>query len=157
MLLIDVCVKSWVKVIFNDGWEVGLLLFCGLLLCGGDVFSNEEGIEFVQVIVVDEGVLVVCCDDFFMLVKVCYYFGNCYVLLQIMLGELCYYYDYVLDDMLCQFGLMVIFGQLLFELEVGVYVSESYGYYYVYYDYYVYSYQYVDSGIMFVVDVVGQQ
>ena len=56
-LPIDVRVKSRVKVTLNDGREAGLLLR------GGDVLSNEEGTEFVQVIAADEGVSVVRCDD----------------------------------------------------------------------------------------------
>ncbi len=62
-LPIDVRVKSRVKVTLNDGREAGLLLPRGLLLRGGDVLSNEEGTEFVQVIAADEGVSVVRCDD----------------------------------------------------------------------------------------------
>ncbi len=68
-LPIDVRVKSRVKVTLNDGREAGLLLPRGLLLRGGDVLSNEEGTEFVQVIAADEGVSVVRCDDPFMLAK----------------------------------------------------------------------------------------
>jgi hypothetical protein len=62
-LPIDVRVKSRIKVTLNDGREAGLLLPRGLLLRGGDVLSNEDGSEFVQVIAADEGVSVVRCDD----------------------------------------------------------------------------------------------
>ena len=110
-LPIDVRVKSRVKVTLNDGREAGLLLPRGLLLRGGDVLSNEEGTEFVQVIAADEGVSVVRCDDPFMLAKACYHLGNRHVPLQIMPGELRYHHDHVLDDMLRQFGLTVTFQQ----------------------------------------------
>ena len=95
-LPIDVRVKSRVKVTLNDGREAGLLLPRGLLLRGGDVLSNEEGTEFVQVIAADEGVSVVRCDDPFMLAKACYHLGNRHVPLQIMPGELRYHHDHVL-------------------------------------------------------------
>lgn len=126
-LPIDVRVKSRIKVTLNDGREAGLLLPRGLLLRGGDVLSNEDGSEFVEVIAADEGVSVVRCDDPFMLAKACYHLGNRHVPLQIMPGELRYHHDHVLDDMLRQFGLEVTFAQLPFEPEAGAYASESHG------------------------------
>ncbi|ENJ8542257.1 TPA: urease accessory protein UreE [Raoultella planticola] len=126
-LPIDVRVKSRIKVTLNDGREAGLLLPRGLLLRGGDVLSNEDGSEFVQIIAADEGVSVVHCDDPFTLAKACYHLGNRHVPLQIMPGELRYHHDHVLDDMLRQFGLEVTFAQLPFEPEAGAYASESHG------------------------------
>jgi urease accessory protein len=126
-LPIDVRVKSRIKVTLNDGREAGLLLPRGLLLRGGDVLSNEDGSEFVQIIAADEGVSVVHCDDPFTLAKACYHLGNRHVPLQIMPGELRYHHDHVLDDMLRQFGLEVSFAQLPFEPEAGAYASESHG------------------------------
>ncbi|EPU1045094.1 TPA: urease accessory protein UreE [Raoultella ornithinolytica] len=124
-LPIDVRVKSRIKVTLNDGREAGLLLPRGLLLRGGDVLSNEDGSEFVQIIAADEGVSVVHCDDPFTLAKACYHLGNRHVPLQIMPGELRYHHDHVLDDMLRQFGLEVTFAHLPFEPEAGAYASES--------------------------------
>lgn len=126
-LPIDVRVKSRIKVTLNDGREAGLLLPRGLLLRGGDVLSNEDGSEFVQIIAADEGVSVVHCDDPFTLAKACYHLGNRHVPLQIMPGELRYHHDHVLDDMLRQFGLEVTFTHLPFEPEAGAYASESHG------------------------------
>ncbi|EKW5589573.1 urease accessory protein UreE [Raoultella planticola] len=126
-LPIDVRVKSRIKVTLNDGREAGLLLPRGLLLRGGDVLSNEDGSEFVQIIAADEGVSVVHCDDPFTLAKACYHLGNRHVPLQIMPGELRYHHDHVLDDMLRQFGLEVTCAQLPFEPEAGAYASESHG------------------------------
>ncbi|MEL0552399.1 MULTISPECIES: urease accessory protein UreE [Enterobacteriaceae] len=126
-LPIDVRVKSRIKVTLNDGREAGLLLPRGLLLRGGDVLSNEEGSEFIEVIAANEGVSVVRCDDPFMLAKACYHLGNRHVPLQIMPGELRFHHDHVLDDMLRQFGLAVSFAQLPFEPEAGAYASESHG------------------------------
>ncbi|MCS7491358.1 urease accessory protein UreE [Raoultella planticola] len=126
-LPIDVRVKCRIKVTLNDGREAGLLLPRGLLLRGGDVLSNEDGSEFVQIIAADEGVSVVHCDDPFTLAKACYHLGNRHVPLQIMPGELRYHHDHVLDDMLRQFGLEVTFAQLPFEPEAGAYASESHG------------------------------
>lgn len=126
-LPIDVRVKSRIKVTLNDGREAGLLLPRGLLLRGGDVLSNEDGSEFVQIIAADEGVSVVHCDDPFTLAKACYHLGNRHVPLQIMPGELRYHHDHVLDDMLRQFGLEVTFAHLPFEPEAGAYTSESHG------------------------------
>ena len=126
-LPIDVRVKSRIKVTLNDGREAGWLLPRGLLLRGGDVLSNEDGSEFVQIIAADEGVSVVHCDDPFTLAKACYHLGNRHVPLQIMPGELRYHHDHVLDDMLRQFGLEVTFAQLPFEPEAGAYASESHG------------------------------
>ncbi|HHT0497375.1 TPA: urease accessory protein UreE [Raoultella planticola] len=126
-LPIDVRVKSRIKVTLNDGREAGLLLPRGLLLRGGDVLSNEDGSEFVQIIAADEGVSVVHCDDPFTLAKACYHLGNRHVPLQIMPGELRYHHDHVLDDMLRQFGLEVTSAQLPFEPEAGAYASESHG------------------------------
>ena len=126
-LPIDVRVKSRIKVTLNDGREAGLLLPRGLLLRGGDVLSNEDGSEFVQIIAADEGVSVVHCDDPFTLAKACYHLGNRHVPLQIMPGELRYHHDHVLDDMLRQFALEVTFAHLPFEPEAGAYASESHG------------------------------
>ena len=126
-LPIDVRVKSRIKVTLNDGREAGLLLPRGLLLRGGDVLSNEDGSEFVQIIAAEEGVSVVHCDDPFTLAKACYHLGNRHVPLQIMPGELRYHHDHVLDDMLRQFGLEVTFAHLPFEPEAGAYASESHG------------------------------
>ena len=138
-LPIDVRVKSRVKVTLNDGREAGLLLPRGLLLRGGDVLSNEEGTEFVQVIAADEGVSVVRCDDPFMLAKACYHIGNRHVPLQIIPGELRYHHDHVLDDLLRQFGLTVTFGQLPFEPEAGAYASESHGHHHAHHDHHAHS------------------
>lgn len=103
-LPIDVRVKSRIKVTLNDGRQAGLLLPRGLLLRGGDILSNENGSEFIEVIAADEAVSVVRCEDPFMLAKACYHLGNRHVPLQIMPGELRYHHDHVLDDMLRQFG-----------------------------------------------------
>ncbi|MXF48857.1 urease accessory protein UreE [Raoultella sp. Lac2] len=126
-LPIDVRVKSRIKVTLNDGREAGLLLPRGLLLRGGDVLSNDDGSELVQIIAADEGLSVVRCDDPFTLAKACYHLGNRHVPLQIMPGELRYHHDHVLDDMLRQFGLEVTFAHLPFEPEAGAYASESHG------------------------------
>ena len=126
-LPIDVRVKSRIKVTLNDGRDAGLMLPRGLLLRGGDVLSNEEGSEFVEVIAADEGLSVVRCDDPFILAKACYHLGNRHVPLQIMPGELRFHHDHVLDDMLRQFGLAVSFAHLPFEPEAGAYASESHG------------------------------
>ncbi|MFK3707305.1 urease accessory protein [Raoultella sp. BIGb0138] len=126
-LPIDVRVKSRSKVTLNDGREAGLMLPRGLLLRGGEVLSNEEGSEFVEIIAADEEVSVVRCADPFMLAKACYHLGNRHVPLQIMPGELRYHHDHVLDDMLRQFGLEVSFAHLPFEPEAGAYASESHG------------------------------
>ena len=113
-LPIDVRVKSRIKVTLNDGRQAGLLLPRGLLLRGGDILSNENGSEFIEVIAADEAVSVVRCDDPFVLAKACYHLGNRHVPLQIMPGELRYHHDHVLDDMLRQFGLQVSFAHLPF-------------------------------------------
>ena len=149
-LPIDVRVKSRVKVTLNDGREAGLLLPRGLLLRGGDVLSNEEGTEFVQVIAADEGVSVVRCDDPFMLAKACYHLGNRHVPLQIMPGELRYHHDHVLDDMLRQFGLTVTFGQLPFEPEAGAYASESHGHHHAHHDHHAGQQQPAGRGLQLV-------
>ncbi len=60
-LPIDVRVKSRIKVTLNDGRQAGLLLPRGLLLRGGDILSNENGSEFIEVIAADEAVSVVRC------------------------------------------------------------------------------------------------
>lgn len=49
-----------------------MLLPHGLLPCSGDVLSNGEGTEFVQMTAADKGVSVVRYDDPFMLMKACY-------------------------------------------------------------------------------------
>ena len=72
-LPIDVRVKSRIKVTLNDGRQAGLLLPRGLLLRGGDILSNENGSEFIEVIAADEAVSVVRCDDPFVLAKACYH------------------------------------------------------------------------------------
>lgn len=94
-LPIDVRVKSRIKVTLNDGRQAGLLLPRGLLLRGGDILSNENGSEFIEVIAADEAVSVVRCEDPFMLAKACYHLGNRHVPLQIMPGELRYHHDHV--------------------------------------------------------------
>ncbi|EIP7454541.1 urease accessory protein UreE [Escherichia coli] len=124
-LLVDMRVKSRIKVTLNDGRQAGLLLPRGLLLRDGDILSNENGDEFIKVIAADEAVSVVRCADPFMLAKACWHLGNRHVPLQIMPGELRYHHDHVLDDMLRQFGLDVDFAHLPFEPEAGAYASKS--------------------------------
>ncbi|EIU8090398.1 urease accessory protein UreE [Escherichia coli] len=124
-LPVDMRVKSRIKVTLNDGRQAGLLLPRGLLLRDGDILSNENGDEFIKVIAADEAVSVVRCADPFMLAKACWHLGNRHVPLQIMPGELRYYHDHVLDDMLRQFGLDVDFAHLPFEPEAGAYASKS--------------------------------
>jgi urease accessory protein len=126
-LPIDVRVKSRAKVTLSDGREAGLMLPRGLLLRGGDILCSEDGSEFVEVIAANESVSVVRCADPFQLAKACYHLGNRHVPLQIMPGELRFHHDHVLDDMLRQFGLDVIFAQLPFEPEAGAYTSEAQG------------------------------
>lgn len=126
-LPIDIRVKSRARVTLNDGREAGLMLPRGLLLRGGDLLTNDEGSEVIEVIAAPESVSVVHCADPFLLAKACYHLGNRHVPLQILPAELRYHHDHVLDDMLRQFNLEATFAQLPFEPEAGAYASESHG------------------------------
>lgn len=100
------------------------LLPRGLLLRGGDILSNENGSEFIEVIAADEAVSVVRCADPFMLAKACYHLGNRHVPLQIMPGELRYHHDHVLDVAAPVWPGPWISAHLPFEPEAGAYASE---------------------------------
>ena len=126
-LPIDMRVKSRARVTLNDGREAGLMLPRGLLLRSGDLLTNEDGSEVIEVIAAPESVSVVRCADPFLLAKACYHLGNRHVPLQILPDELRYHHDHVLDAMLRQFSLEVMFAQLPFEPEAGAYASESHG------------------------------
>ncbi len=133
-LPIDVRVKSRVKV--TQRWPGSRPAApCGLLLRGGDVLSNEEGTEFVQVIAADEGVSVVRCGR-------SVYAGEGLLpprqpsrAAADHAGRVALHHrDHVLDDMLRQFGLTVTLGQLPFEPEAGAYASESHGHHHAHHD-----------------------
>ena len=126
-LPIDIRVKSRARVTLNDGREAGLMLPRGLLLRSGDLLTNQDGSEVIEVIAAPESVSVVRCADHFLLAKACYHLGNRHVPLQILPDELRYHHDHVLDAMLRQFSLEVTFAQLPFEPEAGAYASESHG------------------------------
>lgn len=126
-LPIDIRVKSRARVTLNDGREAGLMLPRGLLLRSGDLLTNEDGSEVIEVIAAPESVSVVRCADPFLLAKACYHLGNRHVPLQILPDELRYHHDHVLDAMLRLFSLEVTFAQLPFEPEAGAYASESHG------------------------------
>lgn len=121
----DDCKCSCLKVMLVFGVEVGIFFECGEYLCDGDWLWVENGECVVEIFVVLEKLIEVVVDSLLFFVCVVYYFGNCYVLVQILLelngGWLCFQIDYVLVEMVCGLGCIVIDIEVFFQLEVGVY------------------------------------
>ncbi len=116
--------KSRFSAKTDNGREVGLflnrgqILRSGMILTGPDVFS-------VLVKAAPELVSVVRCADPLQFARACYHLGNRHVPLHIIVGELRYLNDHVLDHMLEGLGLIVDHQMLPFEPEAGAYHSHD--------------------------------
>jgi urease accessory protein len=122
-LTLDTRIKSRVRVTLDDGREAGLMLERGQLLRGGQLLSDEQGIEAIRVVAAAEQVSTVRCADPLLLARASYHLGNRHVPLQIDGGLLRYQHDHVLDEMVRGLGLQVTLEQAPFEPEAGAYQS----------------------------------
>lgn len=122
---VDTRIKSRVRIQLDDGRDAGLFLERGQLLRGGELLGDESGSEVVQIIAAAEQVSTAHCHDPLLLARACYHLGNRHVPLQIEGDWLRYQHDYVLDDMLRGFGLIVTVEQAPFEPEAGAYQSHA--------------------------------
>ncbi|MBM3103783.1 MULTISPECIES: urease accessory protein UreE [Pseudomonas] len=122
-LTLDTRIKSRVRVTLDDGREAGLMLERGQLLRGGQLLSDEQGIEAIRVVAAAEPVSTVRCADPLLLARASYHLGNRHVPLQIDSGLLRYQHDHVLDEMVRGLGLQVTLEQAPFEPEAGAYQS----------------------------------
>lgn len=120
LLCFDIRQKSRFKTVLTNGQDVGVILPRGQVLRGGDYLATVNN-EVVQVLADKEEVSAIYSDDQLLLSKICYHLGNRHVPLQIEAQRISYGHDYVLDNMVKQFGLDICVEQAIFEPEVGAY------------------------------------
>lgn len=123
-LSIDQRIKSRLRVKLSNGEDAGLDLVRGEILRGGEILSNEEGVE-VLVIAAAESLSVVRTADMLLKSRICYHLGNRHVPLQINDEYLSYQHDHVLDEMVKGLGAEVCVESLPFEPESGAYGGQS--------------------------------
>jgi urease accessory protein len=125
-LPIDKRIKSRLRIELDDGRDAGLFLPRGLVLRGGDLLSNDEGVV-VQIRAAHESVSTVYCQDALLLTRIAYHLGNRHVPLQVAEGFVRYQHDHVLDDMVRGLGVEVTAESAPFEPEAGAYQSDATG------------------------------
>lgn len=104
------------------------------MLVDGDFLLLDDGICFKIVVVEEDFIEIVVCDRFY-LIEFVWYFGNWYFVVQVEEGCIFIFCDYVIEDMLVGFGVMVCCVCEVFQLVCGVYYFGGYGYVYGYYYY----------------------
>lgn len=114
--------KSRFRATLSDGREVGVFLPRGRGLRDGDLLEVNDG-SVVVVRAQPEPMSRVQSHDLLLLSRAAYHLGNRHMAVQILAGELRYYHDHVIDDMMRQLGLEPVFEELPFEPESGAYGS----------------------------------
>lgn len=114
--------KSRFRATLSNGREVGVFLPRGRGLRDGDLLEVNDG-SVVVVRALPEPVSRVQSHDLLLLGRAAYHLGNRHMAVQILAGELRYYHDHVIDDMMRQLGLEPVFAELPFEPESGAYGS----------------------------------
>ena len=112
--------KSRLRTRLDNGEEVGLFLPRGTVLRHGDRLRAANG-RVVEVRAAPETVSTARTDDPLRLARAAYHLGNRHVALQLGPGWLRYLHDHVLDGMVRELGLEVIYEQAPFEPEAGAY------------------------------------
>lgn len=113
--------KSRFSAVTDGGKAVGVfLLMRGQCLRSGMVLTSQAGIK-VRVQAAPEPLSVVRSDDALLMARACYHLGNRHISLQILVGELRYLADHVLDHMIEGLGLGIEHRTLPFEPEAGAY------------------------------------
>ena len=112
--------KSRLRTRLDNGEEVGLFLPRGTVLRHGDRLRAADG-RVVEVRAAPETVSTARTDDPLRLARAAYHLGNRHVALQLGPGWLRYLHDHVLDGMVRELGLEVIYEQAPFEPEAGAY------------------------------------
>lgn len=118
--------KSRLRVVADNGEELGIVLPRGQILRGGTQLIDEQG-RIVEVLSANETLSVVTSNDPHKLLQAAYHLGNRHVPLQVGNGWLRYQHDHVLDAMVQGLGLSVSVDQLPFEPEDGAYNSHGSG------------------------------
>lgn len=113
--------KARFKTRSDSGEEVGVMLPRGRVLRGGDCLQSDDGEVIVKVLAAPEEVSVASSDDWLLLARASYHLGNRHMPLQIEAGCLVYQKDHVLDQMVCNLGLLVSHEMRSFEPESGAY------------------------------------
>lgn len=104
----------------DKGQEVGIFLPRGQAIKHGYVLQGHDNYR-VRVKAAAEALSIVRCVDPLLFARACYHLGNRHIPLQILVGELRYQSDHVLDQMLEGLGLTVEQQSLPFEPEPGAY------------------------------------
>ncbi len=125
-LTLDQRLRSRLRVVLDDGREVGILLPRGTTLRDGDGLLSDDGLA-VRVRAAPECLSRAACADALGLARACYHLGNRHVTLQIEPGRLSYLHDPVLDDLVQGLGLKVTVETGPFEPEPGAYGSQGQG------------------------------
>ncbi|MGZ8217756.1 urease accessory protein UreE [Methylomagnum sp.] len=112
--------KSRLLAKLDGGGSVGLFLPRGTVLRGGDLLTGPGG-EVVLIQSAPEPLSVARAAAPLLFARACYHLGNRHVPLQIQPGELRYFADHVLDDMVRGLGLDVSHESAPFEPESGAY------------------------------------
>lgn len=112
--------KSRLRVRLDNGEEAALMLPRGIVLRHGDLLLADNG-WVVAVQAEKEDVSTAFAKDTVALARACYHLGNRHVALQIGENWVRYLHDHVLDAMVQDLGLKVMFEQAPFEPEAGAY------------------------------------
>jgi urease accessory protein len=112
--------RSRLRVTLSDGAQATLALPRGSVLRGGDLLRLSDG-RVVRVLAAEEGTSTARSSAQRALLRAAYHLGNRHVALELGDGYVRYLHDHVLDAMVRDLGLTVIFEQVAFEPEAGAY------------------------------------
>lgn len=112
--------RSRLRVTLSDGAHAALALPRGSVLRGGDLLRLSDG-RVVRVVAAQEGISTARSSAQRALLRAAYHLGNRHVALELGDGYVRYLHDHVLDAMVRDLGLTVIFEQVAFEPEAGAY------------------------------------
>ena len=116
--------RSRVKI-HTDNEDVLIVLHRGQMLLEGDLVATDSG-EIAQIMLKEESLCQVECDDVHVLARACYHLGNRHLAIEIQPTALYFRADPVIADMVEQLGLTSTIVQKKFYPEHGVYGGGKY-------------------------------
>lgn len=112
--------KSRLRTCLDNGEEVVLMLPRGTAMAHGNLLRADDG-QIIEVHAAKESVSTVYTDDPLLKARACYHLGNRHVAIQIGDHWIRYLSDHVLDKMIQDVGLTVVYEETGFEPEHGAY------------------------------------
>ncbi|MBD2139147.1 urease accessory protein UreE [Anabaena sp. FACHB-1237] len=116
--------RSRYRFITQDNQEIFLRLPRGTILQDGDILTDENEENFIQIIAKPEPVFTVIADEI-LLLRAAYHLGNRHIPVEINTGYLRLSPDAVLREMILHLGLTIKEEIVTFYPELGAYGNHS--------------------------------